>query len=284
MDVHIYYKYMFEMNDKVQGFNVSYDPNVNKFNSLIDFIQKYPDKEINIFFKNGVDVKSASTLCKTGSNVRICLDGQDIRKVSQLKGRGCKFYFKPNCSASSYWELKYLVENLGVDSLYIFDDLCYNLEEVSEYCHSHGVRLRVILNRCPSRIIHDDKRLMFYRPQDMGYLERYYDIAEFECGTGLAGFNAELCEMLYRRFFTKRDWYGNIQDINPTLPFEAYNRQLPLPYIKKRSTCKLRCLQEGSSCTHCESFYKLMGSMVTHDLQFDIRPKAKTQEEKSNDD
>lgn len=275
MDFHIYYKYHFDLNDKAQGFNITYDPNKNDFNKLIEFIQTYPEHDINIKYKNGIDTKTAAALSKIGDNVYFCLEGYDIQKVEKLKQNGCKFYFDKNCGVSSYWELKYLVESLGVDSLYIVDDLCYNLEKVSDYCHAHNVRLRVVLNRCPSKIVHDDKRLMFYRPQDMEYVERYYDIAEFECGEGFKDFNANLCEVLYKRFFVKRDWYGNVQELNPSIPFEVYNRQLPLPYCRKKSTCGLRCLQDGSACNYCDTMYKLMGKMVEKGVQFDVKPRKK---------
>lgn len=273
MDIHIYYKYHFELNDKVQGFNVTYDPNVNNFNKLIEFIQTYPEYDINIKYKDSIDTKTAAAFAKIGENVRFCLSGQDIQKTEKLKQNGCKFYFDKSCGVASVWELKYMVEELGVDSIYILDDLCYDLENVSAYCHDHGVRLRVVLNRCPSKIVHDDKRLMFYRPQDMDYVERFYDIAEFECGEGFNSFNEKLCEVLYKRFFVKRDWYGNVQELNPSIPFVVYNRQLPLPYVHKRSTCGLRCLREGTKCRYCDLMYELMGAMAEKGLQFDIKPK-----------
>ena len=275
MDLHIYYKYHFELNDRVQGFNISYDPSKNDFNKLIEFIQTYPEHDINIKYKNGIDTKTAAAFSKIGDNVYFCLEGQDIQKTDKLKQNGCKFYFDKSCGVASYWELKYLVEKVGVDSVYIVDDLCYNLEEVSKYCHERNVRLRVVLNRCPSEIVHDDKRLMFYRPQDMGYIERYYDIAEFECGEGFNSFNADLCKVLYKRFFIKRDWYGNVQELNPSIPFEAYNRQLPLPYIRRKSTCNLRCLREGSGCNYCDTMYELMNKMVDKGIQFNVKPEKK---------
>lgn len=272
MDLHIYYKFEFDLNDKVDGFNISFDPDKNDFGKLIEFVQKYPDKEINIHYSDGIDTKTAAAIAKVGSNVRFRLGGQDIQKADRLRENGCKFFLDKDCGVSSYWELRHLVEVVGVDSVYIVDDLCYNLVEVSKYCHDHGVRLRVVLNRCPTKIVHDDKRLMFYRPQDMGYIENYYDIAEFECGEGVSGFNAGLCEVLYKRFFVKRDWYGNVQELNPSLPFEVYNRQLPLPYVRRRSTCGLRCLHDNSSCNYCGEVYKLMSGMVGKGLQFDMRP------------
>lgn len=275
MDLHIYYRHRFKLNDKVQGFNVLFDPSTSDFEKMLEFIQAFPEHEINIKYKSGVDEKTAGAFAALGGNVRTCLEGQDIQKVGALKKRGCKFYFDKACGVSSYWELKYMVEDLGVDSVYILDDLCYNLEEVSAYCRKHNVRLRVVLNRCPSKIVHNDKRLMFYRPQDMGYLERYYDIAEFECGEGFNDFNEGLCEVLYKRFFVNTDWYGNVRDLNPSIPFNVYNRQLPLPYVHRRSNCKLQCLQGNKDCTFCESMYDLMGFMFEHDAQFDIKPRQK---------
>lgn len=274
MDLHIYYKLNFDLNDKAQGFNVSFDPNRDDFSKLIEFVQEYSDREVNVKYVDGIDTKTASALAKVGSNVRFRLKGQDIHKADKLRENGCKFFFDKDCGVSSYWELRHLVEVIGVDSVYIVDDLCYDLENVSKYCHDHDVRLRVVLNRCPTNFVCDDKRITYYRPQDMGYIDGLYDIAEFECGEGISGFNSGLCDVLYRRFFEKRDWYGNVRDLNPSLPFDVYNRQLLPRLVKRRSTCQMSCVKDGSSCTFCQQMHHLMDMMLENGLQFDIKPKS----------
>ena len=66
------------MNDKADEFNIFYSKEDNSLNALVDFIAAYKDKQINIRFRNAIDVKIASTLAKFGDNVRFVLDAKDM--------------------------------------------------------------------------------------------------------------------------------------------------------------------------------------------------------------
>ena len=69
MNVCIPFKNHFKLNDKVDELAIFFDPDKNSFDTLIEFIQKFKDKQINIEYRNGIDVKTASALSKVGGNV-----------------------------------------------------------------------------------------------------------------------------------------------------------------------------------------------------------------------
>ena len=150
MNVCIPFKNHFKLNDKVDELAIFFDPDKNSFDTLIEFIQEYKDKRINIEYRNGVDVKTASALAKVGNNVCFRLRAEDISKASQLKERGCAFFFDNSMSANCWTMLSWLVEHHQVCDVYVCDDLTYELDKVKEYCAAHGVRVRMAINRAPA--------------------------------------------------------------------------------------------------------------------------------------
>ena len=130
MDVAIPFKFKGKLNDKVQQFNIFFDPNENDFDTLIDFIQEYQDKIVNIEYRNGVDVKTASALSKISDNVRFRLRAEDIQKTSQLREKGCKYFFDNSFAVESWTDLYRFVNDYGVSDIYVCNDLAYQLDEV----------------------------------------------------------------------------------------------------------------------------------------------------------
>ena len=85
MDVAIPFKNHYKLNDKVQEFNIFFDPDKNNLDTLIEFIQTFENYIINIEYRNGIDVKTATALSKISDRVRFRLRAEDISKASQLK-------------------------------------------------------------------------------------------------------------------------------------------------------------------------------------------------------
>lgn len=251
MDIAIPYKNHFKLNSKVQQFNIKFNPDMNDFDTLIEFIQKFKDKQINIEYRNGIDVKTASALSKVGDNVRFRLRAEDIQKVDKLHDRECKFFFDSSLAATDWMALYRLVNGYGVTDVYISDDLCYEMDKVHEYCDDMGVKVRMILNRAP--LTQPVKKDMFiaplYRPQDMEVLERWIDVAEFDCGNP---YTFETLEIMYKVYIKNKSWYGQLGEINPDFAdFDMPCPGLTWMLADKRSTCGLRCLK-GGSCNTCK--------------------------------
>lgn len=256
------------LNDKVQEFNIDYDPAQNDLNKLIDFINEFPEHQINIQYRNGIDTKSAAALAKISDNVRFCLRAEDIGRIPKLKENGCKYFYNSYCACNCWMMLYRLVEQEDVSEVYICDDLCYEMDKVRFYCDTHNVRIRTIVNRVPvTRPVSPDMFfIQAYRPQDMPVLDRYYHTVEFY--NPKDSHDTHFFDVMYRVFIEKQDWYGDLRELNPDVPFE-YPCRSTLPRIAaKRCICGLACLR-GGNCRTCEHIVKLAQDLKDSGAQFD---------------
>ena len=260
MDVAIPFKLNYKLNDEIQQFNIFFDPDKNSLDTLIEFIQEFENKQINIEYRNGVDTKTAAALAKVGDNVRFRLRAEDIMKIDKLYQRGCKFFFDSSMAASSWTMLTWLVEHQGVCEVYVCDDLVYELDRVNEYCHNHDVKIRMIVNRAPTSysIGNDDYKAPLYRPQDMPLFEDLVDVAEFDCGSP---YNFDMLKVLYKAYIKNKFWYGQLEEVN--IDFKGFDMPCPGLTSKlaiKRSTCGQRCVK-GGSCHTCREIINLARSL-----------------------
>lgn len=250
-------------------FNITYIPDKNDFENLIDFCQTYSKKRVNVYWRDnaGIDIKSASALNKTCDNVYFCLEDGDLNKLAALKERSCKYYFAASNAARSFRELEGQIK-LGVSDVYISDDLCYCLKDVRDYCHKHDVQVRVILNRVMSSLLApDDKTVFFWRPEDIDLAALYYDVAEFDCGN-LETYDFKAMKVLYRVFFEDKRWVGNLQEVVENLPFFVYNKSLVQDFNHRKINCRYRCVSENSSCSRCPQFLDIMQSLGEKQIAF----------------
>lgn len=257
MDVAIPFKFKGKLNDKVQQYNIFFNPNENDFDTLIDFIQESQDKIINIEYRNGIDVKTASALSKISDNVRFRLRAEDIQKTSQLREKGCKYFFDNSLAVESWTDLYRFVNDYGVSDVYVCNDLVYQLDKVCEYCHKNQTKVRFVVNRAPLSfpIKGDNFIAPIYRPQDVPVLEKIgIDVIEFDCGNP---YNFDMLKVLYKTYIVKHFWYGQLGEINPD--FKDYDMPCPglTPILAdKRSKCGLRCLT-GRPCRTCRNLVTL---------------------------
>lgn len=251
MDVAIPFKYHGKLNDKVQQFNIAYDVNENSFDNLIDFVQTYSDRQVNIEYIGAFDAKTAKAISKVSDNVRFRLRAEDVMQASKLREAKAKFFYDSTLAANNWYSLVRQVKVEGVSEVYVSDDLMFDLKRVREWCDAQDTRIRCVLNRVAlTRPAMPDMYFTpFFRPQDYPVYEKYFDVAEFDCGKR---YNFKELGVLYRQFIEKHDWYGDIQEINQDVPFSVPCRGVVNLLAKKRANCGARCLA-GSSCRMCEN-------------------------------
>ena len=260
MDVAIPFKNHYKLNDSVQEFNIYFDPNVNNLDTLIEFIQTFDKHIINIEYRNGIDIKTATALSKISDRVRFRLRAEDIGKTSQLRERDCKFFFDKSMAADCWTMLMWLVSYHQVSDVYICDDLVYEFDKVKEYCNQNNVRIRMIVNRVPSSypIGQNDYTIPLYRPQDMDTLAQWVDVVEFDCGSS---YNFKILKVLYKAYITNKFWYGQLEEVN--IDFKDFD--LPCPGLvvnlaQKRSICGQRC-RKGGKCRTCKELIEMARSL-----------------------
>lgn len=97
-----------------------------------------------------------------------------------LRKNNIKFYFDSSAAATNFRSLEQLAK-IGVSSIYIADDLCYDLKRVRAACDKYGLEIRWILDAIPSFFSNKtmDVRAPIMLPECIDDLDKYIDVFEF---------------------------------------------------------------------------------------------------------
>lgn len=268
MRLAIPFKNHFELNDAASEFNIYFDPTNQNFNDLIAFVKEFKDKQINIEYRNGLDIKTADALGALFDNVCFRLKSSDLALTGKLHEKEHRYFFSEDNPCCSFRDLQSYVEELHVSEVYISDDLTYNMENVRRYCAANGIKIRTVLNTVPMTHPSFNETIQIYMPRDMDEISKYFDVAEFNCGHDKS-YDFKKLAVLYRVWFEKKDWGGDMQEINEWVPFNYYCRTILPTLGKTKLNCRLRCLSEGAACTKCVQALDLSEAMLEKNIQFD---------------
>lgn len=245
-----------EVNDVVSEFNLLFFQSRNKIEDLIEFIQEYKDKRINIAFSEGVHIPTLKSICAISDNVYVRLKAPDMMMLPEIQEKGFKFFFDSSLSVGNYTNLDAFIR-LGVTDIYFVDDLAYNLSELSEYCHSKNVKLRLILNKIPSTSFDKgiNPRSQIFRPQDIDVIDKYVDTYEFDCGEP---YDWSKFNVLYHTWFERKHWHGQISEINEDVHMNFHNDTVYPNLIDYKIVCGRKCNQRiGNYCKKCNQWLEI---------------------------
>ena len=270
------YQYNGARNKDLSEYKLTFDDKKNKVDKLCEFLTfddaDVPNKRVNIVYANGFNEKHHKIFSRLHDNLYVCLTRtNDITYVERMRELGIKYYFDSNFPAYNNTTLDMLV-NLGVSDMYVVDDLCYNIDNVSKQCYDLGIRLRCVLNRIPSTSIYKktDPKSVIFRPEDIDLLNQYYDTFEFDCGP-TSGYDWHKFNVLMRVFFEQKYWYGDLSEINDDLGFTAYNPTLLKEYFRFKYNCRRKCSTDQDSCHRCENYLDI--SKMLYDRRAQINDK-----------
>lgn len=229
--------------DAADEFLINYSPAQNDLNKLLEFLKTYEDKRVSINWMDGIDVREAALISKVADNAvhRICSLG-DFQKAEKLISEKVPYYFGEEFAARNWTQLEGQIA-LGATDVFIFDDLTFQLSDVRNYCDKHNVKIRIILDKLSSSMS-VSRKIPVYFPQNIDYMAIYYDIAEFSTT------DEHKLRVLYKTWFVKKEWLGNIQEINPDILFPYPTPIIPKRFVRFRSNCGQRCLH-GGYCDDC---------------------------------
>lgn len=247
-----------KFNDTIGQFNINYTPGVNSASKLFEFLEMYSDRFINIAFPKDVKYEDIQQFT-TFENWRVRITKvSEFNQIDELVKHGIKFFFDEKFCATNWQQLRDQI-SLGCCQIYVSDDLTHRLDLVYNRCQEHGVGIRCVLNH-----VHSSGRYRglnptdwFIRPEDMDFIEPYYDAFEFDCSYDNADDKYEWnkFEALYHVFFETKKYIGNLMEINWQLGFYFANPYYP-PQYGSRCFCGGHCLQ-GSSCKICQRYQEL---------------------------
>lgn len=265
--------YAIEFNHKewLNEYNLIFKPR-NKLEDMIRFINDNQDKRLNIWFKdNSFNLEYIKTLDKLHPHIYVVFKDPYravMEQVAVLIANNIKFYF--DLFASNYSELQFYL-SLGCTDIIPAGDLMYDLPNVRSACDKHNANMRIVLNRImayPNEFTIKDP---FFRPQDVELVEQYFDTAEFTCGPSdfdPTEFDWRTFKVLYRHWFEKRIWIGDLGEINYDITFAFPCRCMRDIFFAHKVKCQLKCYK-GSACNHCENYYKMALNLQEKGLAFE---------------
>lgn len=254
-------------NEIAKEFNILFIKSRNRLEDLLVFVKEYKDTRINITFTQGVDIPVLTSARAVNENVYVQIQASDMMIIPKLQENNIPFFFNMENSVTNYTNLDCFI-HMGVSDIYIADDLCYNLKQVSEYCHAHNVNIRMSLNHIPSTALDRgvNPRSPFFRPQDIDELSNYIDVFEFDCGED---FSWGKFNVLYRNWFQKKNWHGQLKDINDDVYFDFSNESLYPDLSSFKMQCERRCNKRASSpCRKCEQWVSVADTLTEKGLRF----------------
>lgn len=242
----------YQLNDRVQEFNVLFDCKVNRLGKMLEFLEVYSDAQINISFKNW-DSSIAYSILKTAENVGVVLSVEQLKYAAELKEKRYKFYLDRDMGAYNYESLDFLI-NLGVSDVYILDDLWFTLPNTHEICENNGVKIRLVLNRIPSTTPNRgvNPKAPIFIPNMFQYLNQFVDMFEFDLGKTP---NWNYCDVLYKYWFNNKQWLGQLYEINEDVQFDLPASSMFPDLARYKLTCGKRCISHpDNTCNKCNQY------------------------------
>lgn len=264
------FKFENQFNDKISEFNINYSPGLNDFKKLVEFVDMFKDKRVNIRFKTRINMDDVSILSKY-DNAYIRVESKDFDCVKSMRENGFKFFFDSTVPAYNIASLDYLV-SLGTTDVYLYDDLMYVMDDIKKYCGKKDIGTRIILNKIPSILDYNklgyDARDVIPRPEDKKYLDEYFDTCEFDCGEP---YDWHLFNVLQKVWFKDKKWAGDLREINKDLRIEYMNRSI-LPSISSfKFNCGQRCrMIVDYACDKCNQAVEIASSLDSKGIGFKV--------------
>jgi hypothetical protein len=253
--------------DRIDEWDIKYIPGHNDPIKLVNFLDQYSSKTINMSCPLGIEPRAIEPLLRFDNlAIRLCSE-KDFESIRWLSEKGARFFLDEPFAASSWKQLDDQI-SFGCCQIYLKDDLTHCLPKVYNICQKNSVGVRCVLNHVHSNGIYRGERETdwFIRPEDMEYASQYYDVFEFDCTymNEHRDYAWSVFETLYRSYFEKERYTGNLQELNPQIKYQFNNRCYGDLYAR-RGECGFHCAQ-GSSCEMCSHHRELADTLYEKNI------------------
>lgn len=246
-------------------YNISIE-NSRQIEAIYDFLE-VTKKRVNLNFKNEIDLNCLEILIKKYSNFVLRVHSYQIKNLKRIKELNIPFFFDRDVPCTSLLSLDFMIKQKVTD-VYIFDDLWYNLPQVSEKCKNNNINIRLILNRVPSLfpVLDEDYKAPIFSPRDIEYLEPYIDTIEFDCYFAEEkAYNWNIFNVYKKAYLDKKEWVGDLRELNRDLTFFYPVYSEPWELIKRKISCGRKC-SVGSKCRRCEDIVTIARNLNAEGL------------------
>lgn len=245
-----------EYDEIAAEFNILFRENRNSLEKLLEFLEKYPDKRINIEMDK-IDVSLLKLANRAHDNIAVRMtDMAHYQSIDELREAGIQFFFdfklnpcRGMCDLDSF-------ASLGVSDVYFADDLMYNLREAKKAADSHGIKTRIVMNHVPYTLPDRNPKVPWFSPDCVDLISPYFDIVEFDFKNSPNGWHN--FGVYYRAWITKKRWHGDLselyKDLNVFIPNDSlFSEEL----IRYKIHCGRHCANKDTVCRRCEQYVEL---------------------------
>ena len=132
----------------IDEYNLNYSEKT-KEGTLPFFCETYPTNRVNVFFKdvpiNIIELKKAMEF---NPEVYVRLSKGQLHYIEELKEQNIKFFLDDTFPCISLDLLQYAIK-IGSSDIYLYGDLWYQMDSISELCKKNNIHIRLILNEIP---------------------------------------------------------------------------------------------------------------------------------------
>lgn len=243
---------------------ITIDYNNQKKDTLLEFLEDYKDKRINIRIKDpkNFDITIFESIKRDYPHYNIVLlftEPKDplvkkaLKDVRESEIRIPYFFALVACN----WDVLIgLVKQTPCD-IYIGENLGFEIDSVASVLHLLGIKVRAYANVAQTSWTDEgipDIKKFFIRPEDLQLYSPYIDIIEF--------YAMDRLETYYRIYFIDKKWLGNLNEL-----IIDFKEPIPNNFVslESRLTCGKRCLK-GKPCQVCERAVDLAETLTKENL------------------
>lgn len=186
------------------------------------------------------------------NNYAVLIDaGMHHDSIVSLYEENIPFFFQNHINT---WERLVTSINAGVSDVYITDELGFDIQNVSAFCHDRNVKVRIYPNVAQSSsYLKTTGKLnkFFVRPEDIMFYDKYVDIYEF--------FGSIDKQSVLYRIYSSHQWMGSLDLLILGLDVDIYSDRLLPHFGEARTKCEKRCLQGRCDiCSAAEDFARAL--------------------------
>lgn len=242
-----------------------------KDTSLIDFLLEHQKQRINIYIKDEEDfleyncIKIFDAIAKEHPEIDFCFklkkytdSTKDIFSTILNSEVKHKYFFEDFVHD---WDTLWGYINLKPSSIYIAEELGFEIKAVAELLHSFSIEVRCFPNVAQSSWTKTSGlKKFFIRPEDTVWYEPYVDVYEFFG-------KPDSLETYYKIYAIDKKWFGKLNEVILSFDGEIDSRFLIPSFAERRLNCGKRCLK-GRGCRICEATEQLSATLEKHNLMF----------------
>jgi hypothetical protein len=262
------YQREFKYLNEVDEITITYN---RKDTTLVRFLNAHKDQRVNIYIADEQDflendcIRIFDAISAENPNLDICFKlnpytGPVKEVFNAIVESKVKYKYFFNTHVTN-WDTLWGYTRLKPSSIYITEDLGFELDKVSNHLHLFNIEVRCFPNVAQSCWADSAPLYKFFiRPEDEPYYSKYVDVYEFYGPTNRNS-------TYYEIYAKDKKWLGKLKEIIIDFDSDLDSRYLLPTFAERRVKCGKRCLR-GAGCNICNATAQLSEQLEKDNLVF----------------